>query len=81
MKIKLSKSQWEAMGKKAGWGQDVESFSDLASTTATYLKNNVVAKVLPKNMKQIQALVDQLVSAIQASEKDKQAAFWSQKPR
>lgn len=69
------------MGKEAGWVKEAQAKTDLAFTTAIYLKNNVVSKVLPQNTAKIQGLVDQLVAAIQSDIKDRQVAGWSQKPR
>jgi hypothetical protein len=44
MKIKLSKTQWENMGKKAGWIKIASSLDGLSKNNAKKIINDIISK-------------------------------------
>jgi hypothetical protein len=44
MKIKLSKNQWEEMGKKAGWIKTASSLDGSSGKNARKIINNIISK-------------------------------------
>ena len=78
MKIKLSKTQWESMGKQAGW----TSPDALQNTIASMIQNNKVAsdqlanltssletmsKGIPVDPKAYSNMFDQIISTLNSS--------------
>jgi len=66
MKITLSKSQWELVGKKAGWMKtaQVTGATSPAAKQIVMTLNKIQSQMLPNNAGQARALINQLVGLI-----------------
>ena len=66
MKIKLNKSQWEQMGKTAGWMKNAQ-VTDPTSPAAKQIVmtlNKIQSEMLPNNVSTARGLINQLLGLI-----------------
>jgi len=83
MKIKLSKSQWEQMGKTAGWMKNaqVANPTSPAAKQIVMTLNKIQSEMLPNNASTARGLISQLLGLIDTDFQQQQGSGQQQQPQ